>query len=293
MRILLIGSNGQVGHELALLSQNSKHEWLCLDRGGLDVTQPESVNLVVDNFAPNVVINATAYTSVDKAEFEKELAEAVNVKAPRYLAQACERNKATLMHISTDYVFNGEGVEPFKEEDSVAPSCNYGATKLSGELEVSMHCRKHIILRTSWVFGQHGNNFVKTMIRIAQGCKTLRVVSDQYGSPTSANGIANTLLNIVEQIGDGKEDWGTYHYSGIPYISWYDFAKLIFNEGEKRRILAQSITVDSITTAEYPTSVNRPANSRLDCKKIQSTFGISPDDWRVQLGHMLDSFKQD
>lgn len=291
MRILVTGSNGQVGHELTLLAQESNHDWLCLDRNGLDVTQQADVNCVIDDFAPNVVINVTAYTAVDKAESEQELATAVNADAARYLAQACERNNASLLHISTDYVFAGDGTVPYKEVDQVAPSGHYGASKLAGEREVANHCSKHIILRTSWVFGQHGNNFVKTMVCVAQDRDTLGVVSDQFGAPTSANGIANVLLNIAEQIDEGKEAWGIYHYSGTPYTSWHGFAKVIFDEAKKLQMVPNSITVNAISSADYPTSAKRPANSRLDCTKIQSIFGISADDWHDQLVKVLNSIK--
>lgn len=291
MRILVTGSNGQVGHELSLLAQDSKHYWLCLDRSRLDVTYQADVDHIVDGFAPNVVINATAYTAVDKAETEQDLATAVNADAARYLAQACERNNAALLHISTDYVFAGDGTEPYKEADPVTPSGHYGASKLAGEREVAKHCSKHIILRTAWVFGKHGNNFVKTMVRVAQGRDTLGVVSDQFGAPTSANGIAKALLNIAEQVDAGKEAWGIYHYSGSPYTSWHGFAEVIFNEAENRQMLPHSVTVNAISTADYPTPAKRPANSRLDCTKIQSTFGITADDWHDQLVKVLNSIK--
>ena len=291
MRILVTGSNGQVGHELSLLAQDSKHYWLCLDRSRLDVTYQADVDHIVDGFAPNVVINVTAYTAVDKAETEQDLATAVNADAARYLAQACERNNAALLHISTDYVFAGDGTEPYKEADPVTPSGHYGASKLAGEREVAKHCSKHIILRTAWVFGKHGNNFVKTMVRVAQGRDTLGVVSDQFGAPTSANGIAKALLNIAEQVDAGKEAWGIYHYSGSPYTSWHGFAEVIFNEAENRQMLPHSVTVNAISTADYPTPAKRPANSRLDCTKIQSTFGITDDDWHDQLVKVLNSIK--
>lgn len=291
MKILVIGSNGQVGHELLLLGQNSIHDWLCLDRNKLDVTKIKDVDNIIDDFSPNIVINATAYTAVDKAETEMELATTVNRDAVRYLAQACERNKAVLMHISTDYVFSGNDTEPYKETDKVEPSGHYGVSKLAGECEVVNHCTKYIILRTSWVFGLHGNNFVKTMIGIAYQRDTINVVSDQYGAPTSAKGIANTLFNIAEQIDSGKEVWGIYHFSGYPYISWYKFAKIILNEAHKLQILPHKIKVNSITTIDYPTIANRPANSCLDCTKIKSTYGINPDDWRDQLQAFLETMK--
>lgn len=291
MRILVTGSNGQIGNELVLLSMHSNHDWLCLDRKGLDVTQYIDVNRIVDDFSPDVVINATAYTAVDKAESEQHLASAVNTDAARYLAQACERNNAVLLHISTDYVFPGDSIEPYKEQDPVAPSCHYGASKLAGEYEVSQHCSKHIILRTSWVFGQHGNNFVKTMVHLAKGRDTFSVVSDQFGAPTSANGIANALLNIAEQVVAGNYAWGIYHFCGTPYTSWHGFAELIFSKVEKLQMLPNSITVDAITTSDYPTPAKRPANTCLDCSKIKSTFGIPTDDWQNQLSAVLNSIE--
>lgn len=292
MRILVTGINGQVGHELSLLAKGCKNDWIFLDRIGLDVTQHIDVKRVIDEFSPDFVINATAYTAVDKAETEKELALAVNKDAARYLAQACEQNNAVLLHISTDYVFAGDGVNAYNETDTVAPSSHYGVSKLAGEYEVIQYCTKHIILRTSWVFGQHGSNFVKTMIRIAQGRNTLNVVDDQFGAPTSANGIANALLSIVNQVTLGKDCWGIYHYSGSPYVSWYDFADVIFNEAERLKILPHSVTINAISSNEYTTIAKRPANSRLDCTKIKSVFGIVSDDWHLQLIKILENINQ-
>ncbi|MEY3017958.1 MAG: dTDP-4-dehydrorhamnose reductase [Pseudomonadota bacterium] len=288
MRILVTGRNGQVGHELAKLAEQSQHEWLCLDRAGLDVTSQADVDRVIDDFKPNIVINATAYTAVDKAETERELATAVNEHGPHFLALACERNQAALLHISTDYVFSGDATTPYTETDIVGPTGHYGASKLAGEKAIAKHCSKHIILRTAWVFGAHGNNFVKTMIRVAQGRDTLGVVADQHGAPTSAEGIAKTLLTIAEQIEHGNTAWGIYHYSGTPYTTWFAFAEAIFIEAEKRHLLPHTVTVNAITTADYPTPAKRPENSRLDCSKIKHIFAIEADDWLNQLNKVLN-----
>lgn len=290
MRILVAGKNGQVGHELAKLAENSQNEWLCLDRQELDVTSQADVDRIIDDFQPNIVINATAYTAVDKAETERELATEVNENGPRYLAKACERNGTALLHISTDYVFTGDAEHPYTEEDPVGPTGHYGASKLAGEEAVIDHCSRHIILRTAWVFGEQGNNFVKTMLRVAQGRDTLGVVADQHGAPTSALGIAKALLNIAEQIDGGCSAWGVYHYSGTPYTTWHGFAKCIFSEAEKYQLLPHKVNVNPITTADYPTPAKRPGNSRLDCSKINHTFGIEADNWHEQLDHLLQKY---
>jgi dTDP-4-dehydrorhamnose reductase len=292
MRILVVGRNGQVGYELSALSKDSQHEWLCLDRQGLDVSSQGDVDRVIYDFKPDVVINATAYTAVDKAETERELATKVNENGPRYLASACERYGAALLHISTDYVFTGDAELPYSEDDLVGPTGHYGASKLAGEKAVIDNCSRHIILRTAWVFGAHGNNFVKTMVRVAQVRDNLGVVADQHGAPTSAEGIANALLSIAEQIHSGNTAWGVYHYSGAPYTTWFGFAEVIFIEADKRKLLPHTVTVNAITTADYPTPAKRPANSRLECGKIHQVFGITPDNWLARLNDLLDSMME-
>jgi dTDP-4-dehydrorhamnose reductase len=291
MRILVTGKNGQVGWELQTLAKASRHEWLCCDRSNLDISNQADVDRVVDAFAPDVVINAAAYTAVDKAESDQDVACAINAHGPAYLAQACQRNGAALLHISTDYVFAGDSAQPYVESDDVGPTGVYGASKLAGEIAIAEQCPRHIILRTAWVFGSHGNNFVKTMLRVAQTRDTLGVVADQHGAPTSAEGIATALLNITEHIDNGDIEWGTYHYSGEPFTTWHGFAETIFAGATERGILPHTVTVNAINTSGYPTPAQRPGNSRLDCSKIEKQFRIKPDDWKAQLEKVLDTIR--
>ena len=290
MKIVVAGSNGQVGYELCQLANSSQHDMVCFDRSQLDMCNEQQIRKVLLAEQPDVVINATAYTAVDKAEEDAETAYAVNATAPDIMAEICEELGAALLHISTDYVFAGDSQTAYVETDPVAPTGVYGASKLAGEQAVAEACTRHIILRTAWVFGAHGNNFVKTMLRVAEGRDTLGVVSDQFGAPTSARGIANTLMAIAEQIAEGRDvNWGVYHYSGVPFTSWHGFAKVIFAEAAKRNMLPHAVTVNAISTADYPTPAQRPANSRLDCSKMMHEFGIAPDDWRTQLNLVLDT----
>jgi dTDP-4-dehydrorhamnose reductase len=205
------------------------------------------------------------------------------------MAEICNEIGSALLHISTDYVFAGESDGPYLETDTTAPSGVYGASKLAGEQAIAALCPRHIILRTSWVFGRHGNNFVKTMIRLAQTRDSLGVVSDQVGAPTSAAGIAEALLRIVDRLVSGEIRWGTYHYTGAPHTTWHGFADSIFADADDRGMLPSAMNLRAIATSEYPTPAKRPANSRLNCDKIKQEFGIQPDNWRNQLGAVLDS----
>lgn len=225
------------------------------------------------------VINAAAYTQVDQAESEPDVARQINALAPERIAQHCRERQLKLIHLSTDYVFSGEKPGPYIETDPTGPLGVYGQTKLEGEQRVLNQLPDAINLRTSWVFSAHGKNFVKTMLRLGQERRELSVVADQNGGPTSASSIARTCLKIFEQIDSGASSrtGGIYHYSGTPATTWYGFAKEIFH-------LAQlDVTVHPITTAQYPTPARRPANSVLDCSRIQQDFGISPPDWRDDL----------
>lgn len=290
MKIVVVGSNGQVGYELCQLANSSLHDIVCFERNRLDVSNEQQIREVLLAEMPVVVINATAYTAVDKAEEDTEAADAVNATAPGVMAAVCEELGAALMHISTDYVFAGDSTAPYVETDPVAPTGAYGASKLAGEQAVANACKRHIILRTAWVFGVHGNSFVKTMLRVAAGRDTLGVVADQFGAPTSARGIANTLMAIANHIAQGGDiKWGVYHYSGSPFTSWHGFAEVIFEEAAKRNMLPHAVTVNAITTDDYPTPAKRPANSRLDCSKLMQEFGIVPDDWHTQLNLVLDT----
>jgi dTDP-4-dehydrorhamnose reductase len=284
MKILITGKNGQVGRCLVdKLKTTTDLTTLALDRDQLDITDVIQVNKVVAEFKPNIIINAAAYTAVDKAEQECELAKAINRDGPQNLAQAANKINAAIIHISTDYVFDGDSTESYTELNVTAPQGEYGRSKLAGEQAVAQTCPKHIILRTAWVFGEYGNNFVKTMLRLAKTRDALGVVADQFGGPTYAGDIANAILTITKQIARDSHAYGIYHFSGFPHVSWHTFAEKIFETALEQDVLLQPIKVNPITTQDYPTPAKRPANSRLNCDKINKAFGIQQSDWQAAL----------
>ena len=282
-KFLITGAKGQVGYCLTHQLQG-KHEILAVDRDELDITEQSAVKNVVENFRPDVIINAAAHTAVDRAETEVELSESINVKGPQYLAEAAKSIDAAILHISTDYVFDGQREGKYKETDATDPQGIYGKTKLEGEQAVAKANDKFIVLRTAWVFGEHGNNFVKTMLRLAKTRDTLGVVADQIGGPTYAGDIAASLIQIAEKVIAGETvEYGIYHFTGEPYVSWCDFAKAIFDEAVSQNVLEKAPIVNAITTADYPTLAKRPANSCLDLTKIQQVFGIQSSNWQKAL----------
>ncbi|MCD9480542.1 dTDP-4-dehydrorhamnose reductase [Photobacterium phosphoreum] len=294
MKILITGCNGQVGSSLLnLLNNNLDVEVCALDRSELDITQQIVVNCYVASFKPDVIINAAAHTAVDKAEQEIELSYAINRDGPKYLAEAANKVGAIMLHISTDYVFDGTKNSSYVETDLVNPQSIYGITKLAGEEAVAKACPRHIILRTAWVFGEDGNNFVKTMLRLAQQRDSLGIVDDQFGGPTYAGDIATALIQIAQTITDLNKsfdtaNYGIYHFSGLPHVSWYEFAKVIFDKATEQGILVKSPEIKGIKTEEYPTPAKRPENSKLDTKKITTVFDISASDWKIALNHLND-----
>ncbi|WP_345841720.1 dTDP-4-dehydrorhamnose reductase [Shewanella algae] len=286
MKVLITGCNGQVGY--CLTERLTKQaEVLALDYEGLDITDRDAVLNKVAVFQPNYIINAAAHTAVDRAEQEVELSYAINRNGPRYLAQAAKECGAVMLHISTDYVFDGVGDKPYQENDTTGPQCVYGKSKLAGEQAVAESCPEHLILRTAWVFGEHGNNFVKTMLRLAESRDELSIVGDQFGGPTYAGDIADALISMVQYLEQGKQaKWGVYHFSGMPYASWFDFANAIFQETEQQNVLTKQPKLSAIPSSAYPTPAKRPANSRLDCSKIENQFGIKPSDWNAALNNI-------
>lgn len=282
MKLLIVGCAGQVGKELVI--RGPKHwDIKAVDRSELDITDHDKVTRTVSEFVPNAIINAAAYTAVDRAETESEIAYLINSTGAANLAKAANRVDASILHISTDYVFSGELDGCYVETDPTGPTGVYGASKLAGEQAVADACAKHIILRTAWVFGEHGNNFVKTMLRLAKDRSQLSIVSDQYGSPTYAGDIANTLLTIVSQLEADDTRWGTYHYSGFPYTNWSGFAAKIFESAHKYAGLTNIPSILDIKTSEYPTPAKRPSNSKLDCSHLLKQFNIGPSDWQHAL----------
>ena len=285
MKILVTGANGQVGHCLQQQLQNSGMDFVALARADLDISDAQAVENAVQQIQPDVIINAAAYTAVDKAEQEQALAFAINRDGAANLAHAAKKIDAAILHISTDYVFAGDATGIYSEDASTTPQGVYGQSKLEGEQAVIAANDKHIILRTAWVFGEHGNNFVKTMIRLGRTRDALGIVADQEGGPTYAGDIAKTLITIAQQYAARKPiAWGTYHYSGLPHISWFGFARHIFTEVEKAKLYEKAIPqLNAITTADYPTPAKRPANSKLDCNKIELAFGVAASDWQLAL----------
>ena len=287
IRLLITGSKGQVGH--CLVQQGSRLRWkvLAIDRDELDICDQAAVSAAIQSFKPDVIINAAAHTAVDKAEVEIDASYAINREGPTYLAEAAQQVGAVLLHISTDYVFAGNKEGLYVETDPVDPQGVYGASKLAGEQAVAEHCTRHLILRTAWVFGEHGNNFVKTMLRLGSQRDSLGVVADQFGGPTYAVDIAAALLTMAKQaLQPDFCAWGIYHFAGEPHVSWHGFAATIFDAGVAQGLLVQSPLVNPIATTDYPTPANRPANSRLDCSRIHSVFGIMPSDWQAALSDL-------
>lgn len=283
INILVTGANGQVGNEVVQQGQQRGHKITAFKRSDLDITDKQAVHDVVSACAPQVVINAAAYTAVDRAEQEPELAYAVNRDGPYYLAMACQQHNIPLLHLSTDYVFDGKQSEPYREQDAISPLGVYGDSKWQGEQQVRQHSSKHLILRVSWVFSRHGNNFVKTILRLARERELLKIVADQYGCPTYAGDIANVLLTLTEKAAFSPDSaWGTYHYCGLPAVSWYEFAeKIIESANHYETLMVKEVL--PITTTEYPTPAQRPANSVLDTGRLQEVFGLNPPDWQQGL----------
>ncbi|MEZ4526945.1 MAG: dTDP-4-dehydrorhamnose reductase [Desulfobacterales bacterium] len=281
MNILIVGSKGQLGWEL--MRQGADFTLLGLDLPELDITRPESIAECAKDFRPDLLINAAAYTNVDKSESDTQTAFAVNKDGAANLADFCKTAKIPLIHISTDFVFDGKKTSPYLESDPVSPLGVYGKSKAEGEEEVRNRRKEHIIVRTAWLYGVHGHNFVKTMIRLGQEREKLGVVADQHGCPTCAADLAEALLRIAQQIGSGKNvSWGTYHYCGKGITSWHGFTEKII-ETARQYFPMRTKQVNAITTDQYPTPAQRPAYSALDCTRIQANFGVETKDWKESL----------
>jgi len=278
-----------VGTELVRLGP-AWAEVIALDSGQLDVRETEIVYRTIREIKPALVINASAYTLVDRAETEQQRAYAVNRDGAVNLAHAAESLNIPFFHISTDYVFDGKASEPYEESSAADPGNVYGRSKLAGEQGVVATCPRHIILRTSWVFSAHGTNFLRTMLRLGDERSQLRVVSDQHGGPTSAVSIARTLWNLAHRYRDAgaaELEWGIFHFSGAPATTWYGFAQEIFSQAHQLGIMERVPDLAAVTTEEYPTEAQRPAYSVLNCKKLFTTHHICQPDWREDLQSVL------
>ncbi len=287
MKVLVFGKTGQVAMELQrLAARDTAFTLTALSRDEADLSDPAACAAIITGCDADVVINAAAYTAVDRAEQEEALATRINGEAPAAMARAAAARQIPFLHISTDYVFDGTGDQPFAPGAATAPLGAYGRSKLAGETGVSAAGGAYAILRTSWVFSAHGSNFVKTMLRLGAERKQLSVVADQTGGPTAARDIAAALLRMADafysgQARPGRPLSGTYHFAGAPDISWAGFAREIFAHS------GLSTEVTDIATSDYPTPAERPQNSRLDCMSLAQVFGIERPDWRPGLRDVL------
>jgi len=288
VKLLITGCNGQVGTALMLQASAFGYEAVGLDRDDLDITNQVAVFEILKTHQPDAVVNAAAYTAVDKAEADVDAAFAVNATAVGYLARACVALGIPLVHISTDYVFDGSKDGAYSETDAVSPLGVYGETKLAGEALVREICEKYYILRTSWVFSAHGNNFVKTMLRLGAERTELGIVSDQKGKPTSAKEIAVTIYNLLHS---AKPSWGTYHVAQPDATTWFGFAEAIFAEARKQGMALKVATLHKLTTADYPTPAKRPANSVLNCSKLETEFERKIKPWAESLSEVISELK--
>lgn len=288
--VLVTGCTGQVGFELRRALAPLARV-VAVDRQQCDLASPDSIRACIASVRPSFIVNAGAYTAVDKAESEPELAHAVNAVAPRVLAEEAARLNAALVHYSTDYVFNGEGERPYAETDATGPLGVYGASKLQGEQEIAAVGGEHWIFRTSWVFGLHGKNFLKTMLRLARERDVLSVVADQYGAPTSAALIADVtaLLLRESRLGRGIVP-GLYHLAAAGSTNWHGYAQRVISRaavgGLALKVKAESIA--AISSSAYPTPARRPHNSRLDCARLQEALGITLPDWTLAVDQATD-----
>ncbi|MFA7637800.1 MAG: dTDP-4-dehydrorhamnose reductase [Parvibaculum sp.] len=287
-QLLITGAGGQVGRELVARGSKAGFDILALARDELNIADGEAVAQVIATGTPDVVINAAAYTAVDRAESEPEAANAINAAGAGHIAKACAAANIPVLHVSTDYVFDGRGTRPYREDDPIAPQSVYGVSKAAGEEAVRKATAHHIILRTSWVFSPHGNNFVKTMLRLAGERDELAVVNDQQGCPSAASDIAEALLTLAERALRDPDtfSWGTYHFCNRGKTSWHGFACAIMRKAAKRG--GRSVPVRGIPTTDYPTPARRPVWSVLDFGKLERTFGIVPRPWEEALAEVLD-----
>ena len=281
MRVVIFGRTGQVARELGLQAWPADADVLQLGRADCDLASLGDVRRTLLESRPDVVINAAAYTAVDRAESQPAVARQINADAPATMAQMCGELGSALIHLSTDYVFDGTKPGAYLEDDPIHPLSVYGETKARGEAEIRAALQSHVILRTTWVFAAHGTNFVRTILRLSTERPEIGVVADQLGGPTSARDIASAVRIIVETVMAGRATWGTYHYTSAEPTSWYGFAQAIVEQAGK------SAVVRPIGTADYPTAARRPLNSVLDCGLVRTTYGIEQPNWRHALSAVL------
>lgn len=288
-KVLVTASNGQVGYLLSQKLKKLKEEFevYSFDRASLDITCQVAVAEKCIEIRPDIIINCAAHTSVDKAETDIENSFVVNEYGPKYLAEQAIKYDALLIHISTDYVFAGNKQEPYVETDKPDPQGIYGKSKLAGEQAIQNTSCKNVILRTAWVFGEHGHNFVKTMLKLGKTREELDIIGDQFGGPTYAGDIADAAISISKRY-KNEEQSGVYHFSGYPHVSWYKFAKSIFDHAKQAKIPLVLKTLNKIPATDYHLPAPRPANSRLDCSKLESAFDIKQSNWQLALNRIKE-----
>ncbi|MEC4891407.1 MAG: dTDP-4-dehydrorhamnose reductase [Oscillatoria sp. PMC 1051.18] len=284
--ILIIGKTGQLGQELEQIINSPEQKIVTVGRTEIDLTEKDKLRQLIEQIQPKIIINAAAYTAVDKAEAEANLAYKINAESPKIMAQLAQKLSAFLIHVSTDYVFDGRKNFPYQETDSTNPINVYGESKLAGEKAIKAACKNYLILRTAWVYGNKGKgNFVKTMLKLGAERDEIRVVADQIGSPTWTRDLASAIANFIPHL--NPEISGVYHYTNSGVASWYDLAVAIFEEAKILNFPIKVQRVIPITTSEYPTPAKRPAYSVLNCAKIKQVLGTYPPHWRQSLREML------
>lgn len=293
LKALITGGTGQVGTELIRRGDCCHFDIVAPNRAEINLLNESDVYSQLNSIRPDIVVNSAAFTAVDAAETECDMAFKVNRDVVRIMANSCNLLSIPLIHISTDYVFDGTKAGSYKETDLICPIGVYGRSKEAGEAKVRELLEKHIILRTSWVYAAHGNNFVKTMLRIGKERQNLNVVNDQFGAPTFAGDIADAILSIAKKVleHDALEFWGTYHYTAKGRTSWKDFAEVIFETASTW--LPNKPYVEGIPSSQYPTAAKRPANSVLNCAKVDSELGPPRRHWREGLDEVLDELKNE
>ena len=288
MKILLFGDKGQLGHDVRLQARKAGHGVTGVDLPDVNITDQRTVQRTVAGADADIVINAAAYTAVDRAEEEADLAFGVNADGPAYIARACRDQGLPLIHVSTDYVFNGMLTRPYLPTDAMDPLGVYGRSKSAGETAIRKILPEHLIVRTSWLFGLNGSNFVKTMLKVGKDRAELAVVDDQIGSPTYAADLAAALLSMAQCTVDGQKAWGTYHFCNRGAVTWYAFARRIFAFARQRDLFAVR-DIKPILTRQYPLPAPRPHYSVLDCTGIEETFGIQRRSWEDGLREMVEA----
>lgn len=281
LRYLITGADGQLGRQLQQQLHGRGHIH-ATNRQQLDISDATAVHTAIHTLRPDIIINTAAYTAVDAAEQQPQAAHAINATGAANLARAAHASGGLLLHLSTDYVFNGQQTTPYRETDPTDPQTAYGQSKQAGEIAIRHHCPRHIIVRTAWLFGEHGHNFVKTILRRAAQGQPLHIVADQIGSPTYTGDLAAALIQIAEQA-HIQARFGTYHFAGQPHVSWYDFAHAILTQAQQQNLLPHPPALYPISSQAYPSTAPRPAYSSLDCHKIQTDFGIAPSNWQQAL----------